>query len=148
MSSKNLNVAVIGLGFGTQFIPNYQRHPNTNMYEVCRHSREALDVIGDAFGIDKRFVRFEDVLADPTVDFVHINTPLHTHYALSIAALKAGKHVMCTVPMGLSVDGCRQIVELAGPVPCRRVRKSPRGGSPPRRQQQRLLRIDLGGSQA
>jgi predicted dehydrogenase len=51
-------------------------------------------------------------LSDSTVDFAHINTPLGTHGALSIAALKAGKHVMCTVPMALSVDECGEIVRL------------------------------------
>jgi predicted dehydrogenase len=110
--TKVLNVAVIGLGFGAEFIPIYQRHPATNMYAICRRSKEALDVVGDAFGIEKRYRRFEDVLSDPAVDYVHINTPLHTHGALSIAALKAGKHVMCTVPMALSVEECGEIVSL------------------------------------
>jgi predicted dehydrogenase len=110
--TKVFNVAIIGLGFGTQFIPIYQRHPNTRMYAICRRSKESLDAIGDAFGVEKRYTCFEDVLSDSTVDFVHINTPLGTHGALSIAALKAGKHVMCTVPMALSVDECGEIVRL------------------------------------
>ena len=100
--TKAFNVAIIGLGFGTQFIPIYKRHPSANMYAICRRSKEALDVIGDAFGIEKRYTRFEDVLADPAIDFVHINTPLGTHGQLSIAALKRGKHVMCTVPMAIA----------------------------------------------
>ena len=110
--TKVLNAAVIGLGFGTQFLPIYQRHPNTSMYAICRRSKEALVAIGDAFGVEKRYTRFQDVLSDPVVDFVHINTPLGTHGALSIAALKAGKHVMCTVPMALSVEECEEIVRL------------------------------------
>jgi predicted dehydrogenase len=110
--TKAFNVAIIGLGFGTQFIPIYKRHPSANMYAICRRSKEALDVIGDAFGIEKRYTRFEDVLADPAIDFVHINTPLGTHGQLSIAALKRGKHVMCTVPMALSVEECGEIVGL------------------------------------
>jgi predicted dehydrogenase len=110
--TKVLNAAVIGLGFGTQFLPIYQRHPNTSMYAVCRRSTESLAVIGDAFGVEKRYTRFQDVLSDPAVDFVHINTPLGTHGALSIAALRAGKHVMCTVPMALSIEECKEIVRL------------------------------------
>jgi predicted dehydrogenase len=110
--TKVLNVAVIGLGFGTQFLPIYQRHPNTSMYAICRRSKESLAAIGDAFGVEKRYTRFHGVLSDPAVDFVHINTPLGTHGALSIAALKAGKHVMCTVPMALSVKECEEIVRL------------------------------------
>jgi predicted dehydrogenase len=112
MSNSKLNVAIVGLGFGTQFIPIYKRHPNTNMYAICRRSRAALDAVGDAFRVERRYTRFEDVLADPAVDFVHINTPLTEHGAMTIAALKAGKHVLCTVPMSISLDECRQVVEL------------------------------------
>jgi len=42
---------------------------------------------------------------------VHINSPIPDHAAQSIAALKAGKHVACTVPMGTTIEECRQIVE-------------------------------------
>jgi len=44
---------------------------------------------------------------------VHINTPIPDHAIQSIKALKAGKHVACTVPMATTVDECRQIVQLA-----------------------------------
>jgi predicted dehydrogenase len=112
MTKSKLNVAIIGLGFGVQFIPIYERHPNTNMYAICRRSKAALDAVGDAFGVERRYTRYEDVLADPAVDFVHINTPLTDHGVMSIAALKAGKHVMCTVPMAMSVEECGEIVDL------------------------------------
>jgi predicted dehydrogenase len=109
---RKINVAIIGLGFGAEFIPIYQRHPQANMYAICQRTRKKLDQVGDAFSIEKRFTRFEDVLADPDVDFVHINSPIPDHAPQAIAALKAGKHVMSTVPMATSVDDCRQIVEL------------------------------------
>jgi predicted dehydrogenase len=112
MSDKKVNVAIIGLGFGAEFIPIYQKHPHANMYAVCQRNTERLNQIGDAFGIDKRYANYDDVLADPDVDFVHINSPIPDHAWMSIAALKAGKHVMCTVPMATTIDECRQIVEL------------------------------------
>ena len=111
MSADKLNVAIVGLGFGVQFIPIYQRHPLANMYAICRRSRPALDAVGDAFGVERRYDRLEDLLADPEVDFVHINSPLTDHGWMAIAALKAGKHVMCTVPMAITTDECREIVE-------------------------------------
>ncbi len=113
MENGKVNVAMIGMGFGTQFIPIYKRHLNANMYAVCRRSEKELNDIADLFGVEKRYTRYEDVLADPVVDYVHINTPIPDHAPMSIAALKAGKHVMCTVPMATTVDDCRQIVELA-----------------------------------
>jgi predicted dehydrogenase len=112
MAERKIKVAIIGLGFGAEFIPIYQKHPNAEMYAVCRRNRAELNKIGDAAGIAKRYDKYEDVLADPQVDFVHINSPIPDHARMSIAALKAGKHVMSTVPMATTIDECRQICEL------------------------------------
>ncbi|MCE9556182.1 MAG: Gfo/Idh/MocA family oxidoreductase [Planctomycetes bacterium] len=112
MSQRKVNVAIIGLGFGAEFIPIYQRHPQANMYAICQRGEQKLREIGNAFKIEKRYTKYEDVLKDPQVDFVHINSPIPDHGPMSIAALKAGKHVMCTVPMATTIDDCRQIVEL------------------------------------
>jgi predicted dehydrogenase len=112
MSRKKINVAIVGLGFGAEFIPIYQGHPNANIHAICQRSRKKLNAIGDAFGIARRYTKYEDVLKDPEVDAVHINTPIPDHASQSIAALKAGKHVACTVPMATSAEDCRTIVNL------------------------------------
>jgi len=112
MAKSEVNVAIIGLGFGTQFIPIYKRHPQANMLAICRRSEKELHDIGDIFEVPRRYARYADVLADPDIDFVHINTPIPDHGPMSIAALEAGKHVMCTVPMATNVEDCRRIVEL------------------------------------
>lgn len=111
MSSKKINVAIIGLGFGAEFIPIYQRHPNANMYAICQRNKESLNKIGDAYKIEKRYTDYDELLKDPAVDAVHINTPIPDHAAQSLKALRAGKHVACTVPMATSVEECLQIVE-------------------------------------
>jgi predicted dehydrogenase len=111
-TSKKFSVAIVGLGFGAEFIPIYQKHPNANMYAICQRNTEKLNRVGDHFKIAKRFTKYEDVLKDPAVDFVHINSPIPDHASMSIAALKAGKHVMCTVPMATSVEECREICDL------------------------------------
>src|SRR5690242_4324786 len=112
MNQGKLNIAIVGLGFGAEFIPIYQRHPNAHMYAICQRTQSKLDAIGDAFGIEKRYSDFEELIRDPRVDAVHINSPIPDHGWQSIAALKAGKHVACTVPMATSIEECRQIVEL------------------------------------
>ena len=111
-ANRQVNVAIIGLGFGAEFIPIYQQHPHANMYAICQRTRQKLDSVGDAFGVETRYTDFEQVLADPNVDFVHINSPIPDHGWMSIAALKAGKHVLCTVPMATSIEECEQIVQL------------------------------------
>lgn len=109
--SNKLNVAIVGLGFGAEFIPIYQRHPQTNMYAICQRTESKLNEIGDAFGVAKRYTSFEELIADPAVDAVHINSPIHLHAEQSIAALRAGKHVACTVPMATSLEECEAIVK-------------------------------------
>ncbi|MGC8880322.1 MAG: Gfo/Idh/MocA family protein [Anaerolineae bacterium] len=108
---KKVNVAIVGLGFGAEFIPIYQNHPHANMYAICQRTKSRLDQIGDAFGVAVRYTDFNELLKDPNVDAVHINTPIADHAPMSLAALKAGKHVACTVPMATTVEECRQIVE-------------------------------------
>jgi predicted dehydrogenase len=109
---NKINVAIAGLGFGAEFIPIYQRHPNANMYAICQRNKEKLEQIGDEFKIEKRYTDYDELLKDPAIDAVHINTPIPDHAIQSIKALKAGKHVACTVPMATTVDECQQIVEL------------------------------------
>ena len=108
---KPFNVAIIGLGFGAEFIPIYQRHPLANMYAICQRNAEKLQSVADAFNIEKRYTDYDELLKDPTIDVVHINTPIQNHAEQSLKALRAGKHVACTVPMATSVEDCRLIVE-------------------------------------
>jgi predicted dehydrogenase len=109
--AKKVRVAMIGLGFGSEFIPIYQRHPNAEVVAVCRRNEKELHETADKFGIPNRYTDYEQVLADPTVDFVHINSPIPDHAWMSLKALNAGKHVMCTVPMATTIEECDQICE-------------------------------------
>ncbi len=111
MASKKVRVAIVGLGFGAEFIPIYQAHPNAEMVAICRRNKAELDRCGDKFGIKARYTDYNDLLKDPNVDAVHINSPIPDHAPQSLAALKAGKHVACTVPMGTTRDEIRALVE-------------------------------------
>jgi predicted dehydrogenase len=108
---KKVNMAIVGLGFGSEFIPIYQNHPDVQLVAICQRSKDKLDKIGDTFGVEKRYTDFEELIKDKDVDAIHINTPIHNHAPHSIAGLKAGKHVACTVPMATTVDECKKIAE-------------------------------------
>ena len=106
---QKLRVAIVGLGFGAEFIPIYQSHPDAEMVAICRRNKAELDQCGDKFGIKKRYADYADLLKDPDIDAVHINSPIPDHAPQSLAALKAGKHVACTVPMGTTLDELHQL---------------------------------------
>jgi len=112
MKDRKVRVAIIGLGFGAEFIPIYQAHPDAELVAVCQRSREKLDAIADHFRVPKRYTDYDALLDDPEIDAVHINTPIPDHAAQSIKALRKGKHVACTVPMATSVEDCAEIVRL------------------------------------
>jgi predicted dehydrogenase len=110
-SDKKIRVAIVGLGFGAEFIPIYQAHPAAEMYAVCRRNEKELNACGDRYGIKARYTDLQKLLQDPNVDAVHINSPIADHAPQSIAALKAGKHVASTVPAATTLDECRQLVQ-------------------------------------
>jgi predicted dehydrogenase len=112
MSTKKINVAIVGLGFGAEFIPIYKRHPHASLVAICQRTPSKLEEIGNAFDIPKRYTSYDELLKDPEIDAVHINTPIPHHGSQSIKALKAGKHVACTVPMATTIAECEEIVRL------------------------------------
>jgi len=113
VAQGKINVAIVGLGFGKEFIPIYQHHLFTNMYAICQRTKSRLDEVGNQFGVSKRYSEFNELLADPEVHAVHINSPIHLHAPQSIAALRAGKHVACTVSAATTIEECKEIVKAA-----------------------------------
>ena len=117
MSDQQINIAIVGLGFGAEFIPIHQAHPNANLVAVCRRNEAEMNTVADQFGIEKRYTDYDELLKDPEIDAVHINSPIVDHAAQSLKALRAGKHVMCTVPMATTIEECEalcQAVEETG----------------------------------
>jgi predicted dehydrogenase len=110
-AGKKIRVAVVGLGFGAEFVPLYQKHPDAECYAICQRDKEKLDKVGELFKVERRFTRFEDLLKEPEVDAIHIVTPISAHAPMTIAALEAGKHAACTVPMATSVRDCLNIAK-------------------------------------
>ena len=110
MADKKVRVAIIGLGFGAEFIPIYQNHPQAEMYAICQRTQEKLDQIGDAFGVGRAVHE-----AGTTCWPIRTSTPSTSTRPFpitppqSLAGLQAGKHVACTVPMATTVDECRAI---------------------------------------
>ncbi len=109
--SKEVKIAIVGLHFGKEFIPIYQKHPNAEVYAICQRTKDQLDKVGNEFGIKNRYTRFEDVLRDKEVDAIHLATPIADHAKMTLASLNAGKHTTCAVPMATTKDECFEIIK-------------------------------------
>src|SRR6218665_1157304 len=91
--SAKLRVAVVGLRFGSDFVPIYQKHPDVASVAICDASPEQLQRVGDHFGITERFTTLEEILTltgSEAYDAVHLVTPVSFHAKQTLAVLEAG----------------------------------------------------------
>ena len=107
-----VRVGIVGLGFGAEFIPIYEKMNNAECVAICRRDKEKLDKLGDQAGISKRYTDFMQMLKDPDIDAIHINTDFMEHGWMTKESLKAGKHTACTINMAFTVEDCLEIVKL------------------------------------
>jgi predicted dehydrogenase len=111
MTDKDgLRIAVVGLGFGAEFVPIYLHHPDVASVAICDVAEKRLREIGDRFRISQRFGSLDEVLACSDLDAVHLVTGIPLHAEQAVAVLRAGKHCACTVPMATSIEDLRAIL--------------------------------------
>ena len=111
MQQQKIRVAVVGLGFGAEFVPIYQDHPQVANVTLCDLDEARLTATGERFGIERRLKSFEDVLRDDGIDAVHLVSGIPDHARQALAVLEAGKHCACTVPMATSLADLERIVQ-------------------------------------
>ena len=107
---KKINVALVGLGFGGCFLPIYADHPNVGVTSYFDANPTVMARFKEMYPDLKTHDSFEQILADPEVDAVHLVTPIPLHADHTVAVLESGKHCACTVPMATSLEDIRRIV--------------------------------------
>ncbi|MFN8558309.1 MAG: Gfo/Idh/MocA family oxidoreductase [Dehalococcoidia bacterium] len=113
-AGETLGVAVVGCGYwGPNLIRNFFDTPGCRVASVCDMSAPRLEAVRKRHPSVQVTTRFDEVLADPTVDAVAIATPVHTHADLAKRALLAGKHVLVEKPMTTTSAEAEQLVEIA-----------------------------------
>jgi predicted dehydrogenase len=110
MSQKKIRIALVGLGFGAEFVPIYKHHPQVEEVALCDANETILNEIGDKFSIVDRYTDINQVLDSDKYDAVHLITPIQFHAKHSVAVLKSGKHCACTIPMGLSLQELHDVI--------------------------------------
>lgn len=110
---KKITVVIVGMGFGKEFIPIYQKHPHIKSVGVCTRNPETLRELKEKFNLDDDllFTDFNEVIKRDDVDAIHVVTPVPEHAKMTLASLNANKHTACTIPMAMTVADCQAIVE-------------------------------------
>ena len=109
-----VKVGIIGCGKIAQVrhIPEYLDNPNaklTGLYDLNLQRAKDLAEKYDC----KFYESIEEMLADPEIDAVSVCVANHVHAEITIAALKAGKHVLCEKPMATKLKDCQMMVDTA-----------------------------------
>lgn len=80
------------------------------MKTVCGLIREDVEKFANRFGWEQAETKWEDLIADKSLDLIDVCTPGDTHGAISIAAAKAGKHVFCEKPLANSLTEAKEML--------------------------------------
>ena len=113
MTSPNAQVGlgIIGCGvISALHIRESQGDDRLRWVAACDVNAEALQARAEEFDIPGRYGSVDDLLADPAVDAVVVATPPPLHVDPTVAALKAGKHVLVEKPIALNADEIRQMI--------------------------------------
>jgi predicted dehydrogenase len=112
---SKVRVGVIGAGGIAQVahIPSYQKLENVTVAAICDPNAAKLEFVKGKFGIPEAFSDFRRLLDMPDIDAVSVCTPNHLHAPIAIAALQAGKHVICEKPICASGKAAEAIVAAA-----------------------------------
>ena len=106
MGTHQLSVGVVGTGgiARDQHLPAWFRLPEVKIAGVADASAASLAAVQSEFGIDRRVGDYRELLDDPSIDVIDVCVPHALHAEVTIAALQAGKHVLCEKPMATSAD--------------------------------------------
>ena len=94
-------------------VPAIDAQPDSTVAAVGSSSPERARRYADELGIPMVYDSVADLLAEPTIDAVYISTTNEWHEAQALAAVTAGKHVLCEKPLALSLDSAHRMVAAA-----------------------------------
>src|SRR6184192_1501486 len=115
MSERPIRVGFVGAGRNTQsrHIPGLGKQPGVELVAVANRSRESGERVAKEFGIRRVEGDWHDVVRAPDVDAVCIGTWPYMHCELTLAALEAGKHVLCEARMAMNAAEGRRMLEAS-----------------------------------
>lgn len=98
-------------------IPAMQKSKYSSVTAIASRDKARGEAVAAQLGIPKIHESYEALLSDPEIDAVYIPLPNHLHVDWTIKALKAGKHVLCEKPIGLSYSDASRLQDAAKDFP-------------------------------
>lgn len=113
-SSKTIGIGIIGAGFArTTQIPGFRDCMGGRVVAIASRHREHAESVAQEFDIPNVVTEWRDLVTRDDVDLVSIVTPPKLHREMTLAALAAGKAVLCEKPMAMNKEESAEMVEAA-----------------------------------
>ena len=110
--AKTLKVGVIGVGgISKTHFPGWQASPLAEMAAFSDIRPDVLKSVAKEQGVKKTYEKAEDLIADKDIDIIDICTPNMYHTPLAVAALQAGKHVICEKPLAPTPADIKKMIK-------------------------------------
>ena len=119
MPKKTLNIGLIGYLFmGKAHSNGWRQAPRffdmkhgVRLHTIGGRNAAAVEKARKQHGWDHAATDWREVVANPEIDVIDINTPNDSHAEIAIAAARAGKHILCEKPLAMNVKECRQMLQ-------------------------------------
>ena len=108
-----ISTARIGM---TKVLPSMQKSPLVALRAIASRSLGPAGAAAAKLGIPRAYGSYEELLADPDIEAVYNPLPNHLHVPLTLAAARAGKHVLCEKPVALTAEEAGELSEFDGKV--------------------------------
>jgi len=109
-----LRWGLIGTGWiANRFADDLRRLPGAEIVAVGSRAQSTADAFADRFAIARRHASYEALVADDDVQAVYVSTPHPGHHDAAMAAITAGKHVLCEKPFTMDAAQARHLVDAA-----------------------------------
>src|SRR5579884_3801249 len=115
MAHRILRVGLIGDGANTRLrhLPGLQALPDVEVAAVCNRRPASTVAVAREFNIPHTYERWEDLIADPDIDAVVIGTWPYLHSPITVAALRAGKHVLTEARLSMNAAEAHHMLKMA-----------------------------------
>jgi predicted dehydrogenase len=126
MTNTIIRIGMIGAGGWANLghLNFYKKHPKVKVVAICDVVAERAESAAREFGIEFTTTDYNEVLARTDIDAVDIATSNVMHAPVALAALKAGKHIICEKPMAMSYAEALSMAEAARKTPLKSRRES------------------------
>ena len=111
--NEPLGVGIIGTGFGLMHLLGYRGCENVQVVAVCQRTPGKAEAFARQHGVPHVFSDYRELLAHPAVQVVSIAAPPYVHHEMTLAALAAGKPVLCEKPFAMNAQQGQEMYDRA-----------------------------------